>query len=131
MTSTKPAVVALVACALSDLAAVPLLLGRTDVPAVVGILVGVLGILTVVAAVGVARNARWAGRLAVATRLIDLSIAAPGLAVSGHAPALAAWVTVALSIAALVLTLRRTSTTSLALSGSASPVGESSAGGTR
>lgn len=106
VTSTRPAVAVLGACALSDLAAVPLLLGRTDVPGVIGILVGALGILTVAAAVGVASNAGWAGRLAVTTRLIDIAAAVPGFAAGGRASAVAASVTVALSIAAVALTLR-------------------------
>jgi hypothetical protein len=72
MNHRRATVSVLAACAASDLAAVPLLLGDTDIPAAVGALVALLGLLTVVAAIGVARHTAWARRLALSTRVVDL-----------------------------------------------------------
>lgn len=110
MSSTKPAVFALAVCALSDLAAVPLILGSDDAPAIVGALVGILSVLTLVAAVGLARNATWGRRLAVATRVADVAAALPAVTAATGVTIVAAVVTIVLSLATLVLLWRRQAT---------------------
>lgn len=108
MSAPTRLVTVLAVCAASDLAAVPMLLSGDDrPPAAIGVLVGVLGLLTAVAAVGVARGRHHARTLAAATRVIDLASAAPAIGVGGAAAG-AAVVTVVLSVLALVaLTLTR------------------------
>jgi hypothetical protein len=115
MASTYSATVPLSICAFSDFVAVPLLLGTKNVPTVVGILVGVLGLLTLVATVGVARHAHWAARLAIVTRVVDTAAATPALAASSGMPVIAAVVTIALSITALALLIRPKPSTDTAL----------------
>src|SRR5690349_23488054 len=101
--NTRVAVAVLALCAVSDLAAVPLLIGSDDAPAGVGIAVGVLGLLTVVAATGLARGARWARPLAIGTRSVDVLAAIPAFAGSTGTETAAAVVTVVLSVLALGL----------------------------
>ena len=88
--STRTCVVALTVCGVSDLAAVPLL-------GVIGIAVGILGLLTLVAAFGLARGATGARPLALGTRTVDGLAAVPGLFVASGAETAAAAVTVVLS----------------------------------
>lgn len=103
--TTRPLAIALWLCAISDLAAVPLLMGTDDVPAALGVVVAVLGLLTGAAAVGVGRGAAWARPIAWATRAVDLTLALPGVVAGGAATA-AAGVTVGLSVVAIVLLVR-------------------------
>ena len=106
--ASKPAVIALALCAAADLLAAPALIaggGDDGARTVVGIATAVLGILTVAAAVGLARGASWAKPLAVATRALDVLSALPGLG-AGAAEAVAIGVVTVLSIAAIVLVLR-------------------------
>ena len=100
-------VAALVVCAVSDLVAVPMLMGSEQVPAAAGVGVAVLGLLTLVAAFGLARGAGWSQGLALGTRLVDIAAAAPALVAAGDgAETAAAAVTVALSVLTIGLLLR-------------------------
>jgi hypothetical protein len=106
--TNKPAVVLLVLCGLSDLAAVPLMLGGRDAPPA-GIAVGavVFAVASLVAAVGLTRGERWARPLGIGSRALDLLATIPaafGAASAGLAAAAA--VTGALSVAAIVLMAR-------------------------
>ena len=75
---TRP-IVALALRALSDLAAVPLLVfTKGGPPAAVGPLVAALGVLTAAAAIGLARNSTWARPLVWTTRIADVVAALPG-----------------------------------------------------
>jgi hypothetical protein len=105
---TKPAVIALALCAALDFIAAPALLaasGSDGPPAIVGITTGLFGILTVIAAVGLARGRAWAAPLAIVVRAIDALTALPGLG-QGAGPAVAVAVTVVLSAVAIVLVVR-------------------------
>lgn len=109
--ATRAAVAALGVCALLDVMAAPALLSAFDSDTAMTVLaVGVLalGVLTVLAAVGIARGQSWGVPLALVTRAIDVLGALPGLA-EGPGPALGvAAVMVASAVAAvLVLRLRR------------------------
>jgi hypothetical protein len=107
MNARQVSVVALVVCAVSDAAAVPLLLGSDEVPAVLGIVVAVLAALTLAAAYGVARGSAWGRHLAFGTRGVDVLAAAPALAGGvGAAETSAVIVTVLLSLVAVVALLR-------------------------
>lgn len=107
MNTRTASVSALVVCALSDLAAVPLLLGSDDGLVVVGAVVAVIGLLTLAAAYGVSRNASWSRPLAFTTRGIDVLGAVPALAAgAGAAETSAASVTIALSALVIVLLVR-------------------------
>ena len=107
MNVRQASVLALVVCAVSDLAAAPLLIGSDDAPAGTGIAIAVLGVLTLLAAVGVARSAGWANPLALGTRVLDVVAAVPALfAGLDVAETSAAVVTVLLSLATIALLLR-------------------------
>ena len=108
MKTRSAAAAALGLCAVSDLAAVPLLLGDTDhVPAAAGLVVAVIAFLTAIAAVGVARRSRRSRSVALGTRFADVAAAVPALAGgAGAGPAAAAVVTVVLSLAAVALVWR-------------------------
>lgn len=106
MSSHKTSIAVMVVCAVSDLAAVPLLLGDDDLTPI-GVAVAVLGMLTLVAAYGLAVSAGWARPLALGTRAIDAVAAVPALfAGPGGAETVAASVTIALSLVAIALVLR-------------------------
>ncbi len=108
---TRP-IVALALRALSDLAAVPLLVfTKGGPPAAVGPLVAALGVLTAAAAIGLARNSTWARPLAWTTRIADVVAALPAFAAGDTAVYAAATVTIALSIVTIVLLIRDTSST--------------------
>jgi hypothetical protein len=104
-TSHRPIAAVLAVCALSDLAAVPLVAGDDGPGVAVGVVVGLLGVLTAVAAASHLRGRRPARTLATSTRVVDLALSLPGLA-AGGAVAGASAVTVALSLGALALLLR-------------------------
>ena len=108
MNRRKAAIVLLGACAVSDLAAVPLLLGDTDhIPAAAGVRVAVLGFLTVAAAVGIARRTPRARGLALSTRIVDIISALPACAAgAGAGVVAAALVTVVISVAAITFLSR-------------------------
>jgi hypothetical protein len=107
MNRRRATIVRVGACAVSDLAAVPLLLGADDIPAAVGGLVALLGMVTAAAAIGIARRHTWSRHLAVTTRIIDLVFAVPAFtAGAGAGPVAAAAVTVALSVSAIGLLWR-------------------------
>jgi len=106
MSSHKTSIAVMVLCAVSDLVAVPLLLGDDDL-APFGVAVAVLGVLTLVAAYGLAVRAGWARPVALGTRAVDAVAAVPALFVgAGAAETAAASVTVALSLVAIALVLR-------------------------
>ena len=106
MDTRKASVVALTLCALSDVAAVPLVVG-SDVAAGVGVGVAVIGVLTLIAAFGVSRGARWSRPLALGTCVLDIlgviPVAAGGAGVGATSAAAA---TVVLSSVAIALVLR-------------------------
>ena len=106
----RPAVVLLAFSALSDLGAVPLLFGGRDAPpAAVAVGAVVFAVVSLVAAVGVARGERWARPLGIGSRAIDLLAFIPAAFSTGSAGlGAAAAVTAALSVAAIVV-LARTS----------------------
>jgi hypothetical protein len=105
--NTRLSVAALAVCAVSDLAAGPLLLGSDDVPSGVGVGVAVLGLLTLVAAFGISRATRWSRPLAFGTRALDVAAALPALvADNSSAETSAAGITLALSILTMGLLLR-------------------------
>ncbi|WP_151084062.1 hypothetical protein [Nocardioides cynanchi] len=107
MPSSTTSVSALAGCAVSDLAAVPLLLGSDDGLTVVGVGVGLLAALTAVAALGVWSGAGWGRPLAFGTRGIDILGAIPVAAGgAGAAATSAAAATVVLSLVAIVTLLR-------------------------
>ena len=114
MTSpTKPAVIALVLCALADLAAAPALISGSDSDAPMTLLgVGVIafGVLTLFAAFGIARLKGWAIPLALVTRVVDALAALPGLG-AGSGPAAAVITIVILSAVAVVFVLKLRHTT--------------------
>jgi hypothetical protein len=99
--NSRISVVTLVVCAVSDLAAVPLL----DAGIAVGI--AALGLITLGTAVGVGRGARWGRPLALGTRAVDAVAAIPAVAAADGAQAAAGAVTVALSLLTIALLLRR------------------------
>lgn len=103
---TRACLAALVVCAVSDLAAVPLLFDSDDNLAGVGIAVGVLGVLTLVSVLGIARGAGWGRPLAFGTRAIDALAAIPAFGAAAGAQAAAAAVTVGLSSVAIWLLVR-------------------------
>lgn len=107
MNVRKASVAVLVLCAVSDLAAAPLLIGSDDVPSGIGVGVAAIALLTLLAAVGISRGAGYGRPLALVTRAVDVLGAVPLLA-GGQAASVnaAAAVTVALSIAAVVFILR-------------------------
>ena len=105
---TRRAVIALGLCALADFAAAPALMGASgaDGPMrFLAIAVLGLGILTVIAAVGLARGRSWAAPLAVVTRVIDVVGALPGIG-AGLGPAAAVVAVLVLSVVAVVFVLR-------------------------
>ncbi len=87
-----------------DLAAAPFFLAGED--ASVGVVALVLGILTLGAAIGLWRGARWARPAAIATRAVDGLLALPGVFVGGLGAGLLAGVAVLLSAAAIVVLVR-------------------------
>jgi len=101
--NTRITVAVLAICAVSDLAAVPLLIGSDDAPVGLGLAVGVLGVLTLVAALGLARGSRWARPLAIGTRSVDALAAIPAFGSATGAETAAAVVTVVLSVLAIGL----------------------------
>ncbi len=106
--STKPAVTALALCAVADLVAAPALIAGGDSEAsmtAVGAGVAVLGVLTVLAAIGVAQGRSWAVPLALVTRIFDVVAALPGLG-GGPGPAAAVVTITVLSAVAIVLVLK-------------------------
>lgn len=106
---TKPAVILLAVCAASDLLAVPPLLG--DEP-FIAVLTGVLGILTIVAAVGLARGASWAKPLALGSRALDILTAVPGFAAEMPAPVIVSVVIVLSLVTIAAVVKARTATAS-------------------
>jgi hypothetical protein len=101
-------------CAVSDLAAVPLLAGGSHAPApAIGIVVAVIGISTAVAAWGVLSGAHWGRPAAWVTRIADAALALGAIGAGGAAVA-AAGVTIALSVAAIALLARSRSTLAVA-----------------
>ena len=107
-TTQKSAVALLALCAAADLtAAIPLLAmsGPDGPPIIVGLSTALFGVLTVIAAVGIARDASWGRPLAVATRALDVLGALPGLG-GGVAQALAIGAVMIVSVASIVLVLR-------------------------
>lgn len=105
---TKPAVVLLSICAVVDLVAAPpmLLASGGDGPGpVAGVLTLVLGILTAIAAVGLARRARWAKPLAHGGRVLDILTAVPGFAAAMPAPVIVSAV-ILLSLVTIVAVAR-------------------------
>lgn len=105
---TKPAVVLLTICAIADIVSTPplLLASGNDAPPVwLGVLTGVLGVLTGIAAFGVARRAHWAKPLAQAGRALDVLTALPGLAAAMPAPIIVSAVIV-LSVVTMVVVAR-------------------------
>jgi hypothetical protein len=114
-------VVGLALCALSDLAAVPLLVStKGGPPAPFGALVAALGVLTAAAAMGLARNARWARSLAVTTRIVDVLAALPAIAAGNGTEVLAGTVTMTLSVIAISFLIREASSASSSARTSAS-----------
>ncbi len=106
--STKPAVTALALCALADLVAAPALIAGGDSEAsmtALGAGVAVLGVLTVLASIGVAQARSWAVPLALVTRIIDVLASLPGLG-AGPGPAAAVVAITVLSGVAVVLVLK-------------------------
>lgn len=106
--STKLAVIALALCALADLAAAPALIGEADSDGALvaaGVAAMLLGLLTAVATVGIARGLAWAVPLALVTRTLDVVAALPGLG-AGPGPAAGVVAVVLLSAVAAVLVLR-------------------------
>jgi hypothetical protein len=104
----KPAVVLVAVCAALDLAAGAALIaasGSDGPPLVVGLVTVVLGVLSVVAAVGLAQGRPWAVGLAVATRGLDILTALPGLG-EGPGQVVAIAFTVVISVATIVAVLR-------------------------
>lgn len=107
MNTRQASVVALALCAVSDLAAAPLLLGSNDVPSGVGIGVVAIAVLTLLAAAGIGRGTSYAGPLALTTRAIDVLGLIPLLAGGQEAGVYAAGATtLALSIVAVALVRR-------------------------
>jgi hypothetical protein len=105
---TKPAVILLAICAVADIVSTPPLLlasGDDGPPIWLGVVTGVLGVLTAVAAFGVARRAPWAKPLAEAGRVLDVLSAAPGLAAAMPAPIIVSAVIV-LSVITIVVVAR-------------------------
>jgi hypothetical protein len=107
MTPLTTSVATLAVCAVSDLVAVPLLVRSDDALTVVGAGVGVIAVLTIVAAFGLRRGAGWGRPLAFGTRGADIlgviPIAAGG---AGAAETSAATATVVLSLVAIAALLR-------------------------
>ncbi len=106
--STKPAVIALALCALADFVAAPALIagaGSEVSMTAVGAGVALLGVLTVLAAIGITRSRSWAVSLALVTRVIDVLAALPGLG-AGIGPAAAVVTITVLSAIAVVLVLK-------------------------
>jgi len=104
----KPAVILLALCAATDLvAAVPLLAmsGSDGPPIIVGLSTAFFGVLTLIAAIGIARDASWARPLAIVTRSLDVLGALPGLG-GGVGPAVAIGAVTVLSVTAVVLVAR-------------------------
>ncbi len=112
MTSTsKRAVTALLLCAFADLAAGPAIFAAAESDEALKVLafvVAALGILTAIAAAGIARGRVWAVPLALAIRAVDVVGALPGLG-AGPGPAAGVIAVIVLSgiAVALVLRLRR------------------------
>lgn len=108
MTSpTKRAVIALVLCALADLAAAALL-AESDSEAsmtLVGVGVMAFGVLTLLAAYGISRLKSWAPPLALVTRVVDCLAALPGLGV-GLGPAAAVVTIVILSAVSIIFVVK-------------------------
>ncbi len=109
--STKRVVVALVLCAVVDIAAGPAILASAEPGEglrALAFLVPALGVLTAFAAAGIARGRRWAIPLALVTRAVDVVGALPGLG-SGPGPTAAVITVIVVSTlaVALVLGLRR------------------------
>jgi hypothetical protein len=107
--NTRVAVIALVVCAISDLAAVPLIVGSDDAPAGVGVTVAALGVITLVAAYGVGTRTRWGSPVGIGTRIIDILAAIPVLGDAVGAEKVAASVTIVLSLVTIGLLLRQRS----------------------
>ncbi|HEX3620823.1 MAG TPA: hypothetical protein VHT97_00750 [Acidimicrobiales bacterium] len=104
----KPAVVLTALCAVLDLVAGVALMaasGSDSSMLVVGAVTVVLGVLSVVAAVGLAQGRRWAVPLVVATRGLDVVTALPGLG-QGPGQVVAIAFTVVISAATIVAVLR-------------------------
>ena len=106
--STKPAVTALGLCAAADLVAAPAFLAGVnseDSMTLLAVGVAVLGLLTAVAAFGIAQGKRWAVPVALVTRVVDVLGALPGLG-AGPGPAAAVATIVVLSAVAVVFVLK-------------------------
>ncbi len=106
-TSTKRVVAALALCALVDIAAGPAILAEAEPGEALSALAFVvlaLGVLTAIAAVGIARGRRWAIPLALVTRAVDVLGAVPGLG-AGPGPAAAVIALIVISTVAVVLVL--------------------------
>jgi len=107
--SNSRSVILLATCAVSDLAAAPLLLGdHRHIPTAIGIVVIVLAVATGASAIGMAKGLPKARPVAVATRILDGLGALPAFFVGpGAGPVAAAAVTVLLSVATLTSLRRR------------------------
>ena len=106
--TTKRAVTALGLCALVDIASAPAIFAASDSDDSLTFLafaVLALGVLTVAAALAVARGRGWAIPLALVTRVVDVLGALPGLG-AGAGPAAAVVTLTALSVVAVVFVLR-------------------------
>ena len=110
-TSTKRAVVALVLCALLDTAAGPVILAEAEpgeALSALAFLILALGVLTAIAAAGIARGRGWAIPLALVTRAVDVLGALPGLGAGpGPTAAVIAVTVISMVAVAFVLGLRR------------------------
>jgi hypothetical protein len=106
--TAKPAIIFLVLAGISDLAAVPLIAGSSGkAPAVLAVAVVILALASIVSAIGLSRQARWARPVGIASRAIDVITTIPALFVGGGGGLIAAaGVTVAISVAALALLMR-------------------------
>jgi hypothetical protein len=113
--TNKPAAVLLVLSGLSDLGAVPLMVGGHDKPtAAVAVGAVVFAVVSLVAALGVRRGEPWARPLGIGSRALDLLAIIPaafGTASAGLGAAAA--VTAALSVAAIVVLARTSSNPAL------------------
>jgi len=103
--------VALVVCAISDLAAVPLLFDSENDLAAIAVTVGVLGVLTLISVLGIARGAGWGRPLAFGTRAVDALAAIPAFGATAGAQTAAAAVTVGLSSVTIWLLVRERQST--------------------
>ena len=103
----KRAVVLLTVCAVVDMVSVPgILAAGDDGPgAWMAVVNGLIGVLTAMAAFGLARGAPWAKPLAIGGRVVDALTAVPGLGAAMPAPVIVS-VVIVISVAAIVAVVR-------------------------